>query len=78
MTIGKLNEIIKKHNIPDNVVLQSDSGWECCETPMDGVWYSKELNTIVFTPNSEYDEEYIGKGWMNSGIPKGAVFTKLN
>ena len=29
MTLILLNEIIKEHNIPPDVTLQSDSGWDC-------------------------------------------------
>lgn len=49
MTFSKLETLIKKYNIPKNVVLMSDSGWECWETDMNGVYYSKKLNTIIFT-----------------------------
>lgn len=49
MTFNKLSEIIKKNNIPDDVLLLSDSGWECGSTKMDGIWYCKDKNVIVFT-----------------------------
>ena len=49
MTLEKLNKIVKKNNIPENVLLMSDSGWECDPTDMDRVYYNSELNTIVFT-----------------------------
>lgn len=55
MTLKKLNELCKKYNVPDNVLLESDSGWECCETEMDGVYYNKRINTIIFT---QYFSEY--------------------
>lgn len=51
MTFKKLNNLIKKYNIPENVHLLSDSGWECSETEMCGVYYNKKQNTIVFTPS---------------------------
>ena len=55
MTLGKFKEICQQNNIPDDVELLSDSGWECCETDMNGVWYSKEANCIVFTQGHSID-----------------------
>ena len=55
MTLAKLKELCQQNNIPDDVELLSDSGWECSETNMDGVWYSKEANCIVFTQGEEVD-----------------------
>ena len=49
MTFAQLNELIKKHNIPVDVHLLSDSGWECDETEMNGVWFNRERNEIIFT-----------------------------
>ena len=53
MTFEKLQEIVTKNSIPKDVKLMSDSGWECCETDMDGVYYSKSKNTIIFTQDGE-------------------------
>lgn len=47
MTLGKLKVILK--NVPDDAELLSNSGWECNETDMDGVWYNAELNEVHFT-----------------------------
>lgn len=55
MTFEKLKELIEKHNTPSNVKLLSDSGWECNETEMDGVFYNEEENHIIFT--QDYDED---------------------
>lgn len=49
MTFQQLSYLIEKHNIPYNVHLLSDSGWECDATEMDGVFYNKKENEIVFT-----------------------------
>ncbi|MEE1101317.1 MAG: hypothetical protein U0K86_07530 [Agathobacter sp.] len=57
MTFEKLTELINKNNIPDNVRLESDSGWECNATNMDGVYYNKTENVIVFTQGFG-DENY--------------------
>lgn len=55
MTLEKLKELCQQNIIPDDVELLSDSGWECGETDMDGVWYSKEANCIVFTQGEDVD-----------------------
>lgn len=49
MNFEKLNALIDKYNIPSNVRMMSDSGWECDATDMDGVYYNKEQNILVFT-----------------------------
>lgn len=57
MTFDLLNRLIEENNIPRNVKLMSDSGWECDATDMNGVWHNRECNTIVFTQaGDEYDE----------------------
>lgn len=49
MTFEYLSEIIRKYNIPHNVRMMSDSGWECDATDMNGVFYNEKENIIVFT-----------------------------
>ena len=44
-----MKKLIKKYNIPEDVHLMSDSGWECEETEMCGVYYNKAKNLIIFT-----------------------------
>ena len=55
MTFKKLKQIFIENNIPENVILKSDSGWECDPTDMDGVYYNKEDNIVVFTQGYEYN-----------------------
>lgn len=65
MTLKELNNLCFKYNINDNVILNSDSGWECCATEMDGVYYNKKENIIVFTQKfSEFEEYYENKDWI--------------
>ena len=59
MTFEKLKEMIEKYNIPSNVKLLSDSGWECDETEMDGVFYNEVENHIVFTQYYEQSDKYL-------------------
>ncbi len=51
MTFELLSKIIKENNIPKDVRMMSDSGWECSETNMDGVFYNKNENVLVITQN---------------------------
>lgn len=57
MTFETLNKIINKYNIPKNVRLMSDSGWECDATDMDGVFYNKDKNIIIFTQGLDDEVE---------------------
>lgn len=57
MTFQELTELIEKYDIPRGVHLMSNSGWECCATEMDGVFYNREANEIHFTQGflKQYD-----------------------
>ena len=61
MKLNKLLELINKHNIPDDVLLRSDSGWECDATDMDGVYYNRKLNVIVFTQYISENDNYFSE-----------------
>ena len=67
MTFDILQKIIKENNIPSNVHLTSDSGWECDATEMNGVYYNEAENEIVFTQNgNKYDHPYHdSEEWKN-------------
>ena len=77
MTFDILQKIIKENNIPSNVHLTSDSGWECDATEMNGVYYNEAENEIVFTQNgNKYDHPYHdSEEWKNiySADDKGLV-----
>lgn len=65
MTVENLFNIIKKYDIPNNAILVSNSGWECSETDMDGVYYNRIGNTVVFTQEfSKYDKYYNSPEWV--------------
>ena len=49
MTFGKLVAILEKNGISKEAEIVSDSGWECCATDTDGVYYCKEENTVILT-----------------------------
>lgn len=64
MTFELLEEIIENNNVPKNVKLLSDSGWECGSTDMDGVYYNPSRNEIVFTQEGDcYDNYFKDKNW---------------
>ena len=64
MTFEYLSEIVQQYNIPHNVRLMSDSGWECDATDMNGVLYNEKENIIVFVQNSDERENYQkSNGW---------------
>lgn len=62
MTFKKLKQIFIENNIPEDVILKSDSGWECDPTDMDGIYYNKEDNIVVFTQGYEYNNYASQKG----------------
>ena len=65
MTFELLTEIIKENNIPSNVELLSDSGWECCETGMNGVYYNRSENKMIFTQEGDtYGRWHNRNGWI--------------
>lgn len=53
MTFELLKKIVKENEIPEDATLFSDSGWECGSTEMNGVFYSAEVNAIIFTQIGE-------------------------
>lgn len=73
MTFDQLSKIIKQNHISKNVTLLSDSGWECDATDMNGVYYNKDENVIVFTQScvdyEKYDPNYKGHLKIDGYIP---------
>lgn len=55
MTVEKLLKILRKNNIPLNVTIMSDSGWECYETDCDGVYYDTKLHCVVLEQDAGED-----------------------
>lgn len=58
MTFELLNKLIEENNIPKDVQLLSDSGWECSETEMDGIYYNRKENKMIFTQNGNYYDHW--------------------
>ncbi len=64
MTFELLSKIIEENNIPKNVHLLSDSGWECSETEMNGIFYNRKENKLMITQKGDwYDDWFRREGW---------------
>ena len=64
MTIGEFAKIIKAYNIPDDVTMLSDSGWECGPTDMEGLYYNERSKKLVFTQKgNEYERYFDDPEW---------------
>lgn len=64
MTFELLSKIMEENNIPKNVHLLSDSGWECGVTEMDGIFYNRNDNKLVITQSGDYYDAWFRKdGW---------------
>lgn len=68
MTMEILCRIIEENNIPKNVHFMSDSGWEGGPTEMDGLYYHRESNTIVFTQGDS--SQQASDGWEILYMPE--------
>lgn len=65
MKLSKLLSLLNKHNIPLDADIQSDSGWECDATDVDGVYYNQVTNTIVLTQEVFIGDDYHdAKDWI--------------
>lgn len=62
MTFGEVKRIFEQNNIPDSAKLMSDSGWECDATDMDGIYYNRAQNVVVFTQDFD-SRDYIAPLW---------------
>ena len=65
MKFYELVELFDKFGVSEDVKLKSDSGWECSATEMNGIFYNKKENLIVFTQcNGASGDEYSGQDWV--------------
>lgn len=58
MVIKDFLEVLKKYNIPEDVKILSDSGWECGATDIEAIYYNKEKNFIVLVQSSNAMPRY--------------------
>jgi hypothetical protein len=55
---------MEEHNIPDDAKLMSDSGWECGAANMNGIYYNRDENVVVFRQRpSKYDKYFENPDW---------------
>ena len=74
MTVKELKQILTINNIPEDARLMSDSGWECCATDMDGVYYNPKENIVVFTQHFSEFEKYEEKAdWVRVEVKSEAA-----
>lgn len=65
MKFYELVELFDKFGVSEDVKLKSDSGWECGATEMNGVFYNKKENIIVFTQSDcASGDEYSSEDWV--------------
>lgn len=62
ITVGELLQVLHENHVPEDCALQSDSGWECGETPMEKICYNAFENRIVFTQSTS-DDDYANDKW---------------
>ena len=55
MTANDLRRALRK--VPRDARVTSDSGWECFETDVDGVWYNSTLNEVRLTQRAYYGDD---------------------
>ncbi len=64
MTFRLLQRILVKHDIPETVKLMSDMGRKCDAEEMNGVYYNREENILVFAQSGdEYDRYFKDDKW---------------
>lgn len=49
MTLEKLIKVLEERNIPKDVEIMSDSGWECGPSEIDMVYYNPETKILMLT-----------------------------
>ncbi len=81
MTLELLNKICEQNNIPSDVRLTSNSGWECDATEMDGIFYKRNENTLEFTQEVSINDmvKYSKQGWdclYSEGYADDEIFSQ--
>lgn len=63
MTIDKLMGVLSY--LPYYATIETDSGWECCSTGVNLVYYNKEKNVVVLTrkPFGNYEKYEKSEKW---------------
>jgi len=54
MKIKELTTYLSTEIYNNNPIILSDSGWECDPTDINGIYYSKKANVLIFTQGYDY------------------------
>lgn len=58
MEVREFLNALKEYNIPEDVEIFSDSGWECDATGIEAIYYNKEKNFIILVQSSNAMPKY--------------------
>jgi hypothetical protein len=62
MEVRDFLNVLKKYNIPEDVKILSNSGWECGATDIEAIYYNKEKNSITLVQgDTMYLRNHIGE-----------------
>lgn len=62
MEVRDFLNALKEHNIPEDVKILSNSGWECGATDIEAIYYNKEKNSITLVQgDTMYLRNHIGE-----------------
>ena len=75
MTIEKLIRILRENDIPEDAILRSDSGWECWESDMDGVYYCAKTNIVIFTQDYDVRKYNDDPDYVKLALKEEWIFT---
>ena len=65
MILKQFNKLIEKYNIPDDIIFQSDTGWECGYSDLILIAYNEKEKRIVFLSDTTADYDYYHtKNWQ--------------
>lgn len=43
--------------LPNDCIIMSNSGWECSETDIGGIWYNRKTNECHLTQGGSFENE---------------------
>lgn len=52
--------------LPDDCTIMSNSGWECSESDIGGIWYNRSTNECHLTQGGSFQNEH---GYRRIGYP---------
>lgn len=58
MTVQEFKRHLLDGGIPNDAKIMSNSGWECSETEIGGIWYCAESNEIHLTQGGPFERKH--------------------